>query len=42
MYSKQSHNQNEKAIYEMGGNICKWCEQQGINFQITQTPHTTQ
>ena len=28
--------------YEMGENICKWHYQQGLNFQNTQTAHTTQ
>ena len=26
----------------MGENICKWCNQQGVNFQNIQTTHTTQ
>ena len=24
----------------MGENICKWCNEQGFNFQNTQTAHT--
>ena len=26
----------------MGENICKWCDQQGLNFQNIQTAHTAQ
>ena len=26
----------------LGENICKWCDQEGINFQNKQTAHTTQ
>ena len=34
--------QNEKTTYRMGENICKRCNQQGINFQNIQTAHTAQ
>ena len=40
-YSKGSHKQNE-ITYGMGENICKQCDQQGINFQNTQVSHTVQ
>ena len=40
LYSK--HKQNEKTAYGMGENICKRCDKQGLNFQNTQTAHTTQ
>ena len=30
---KGNHKQNEKTTYRMGENICKWCDQQGLNFQ---------
>ena len=33
---------NEKTTYGLGENICKWCDWQGLNFQNTQTAHTTQ
>ena len=29
-------------MYEMGGNTCKQCDQQGVNIQNTQKAHTTQ
>ena len=41
MHSKGNHQQNEKTIHRMGEN-CKWCNQQGVNFQNIQTAHTTQ
>ena len=41
LHSKENHNQNEKTTYRMGENICKWCYQQGINFQNIQIAHTT-
>lgn len=31
-----------KTIYWMGENIYKWCNQEGLNFQDAQRPHTTQ
>ena len=42
LYSKGNHIQNEKITYRLGENICKWCDQQGLNFQNIQTAHTTQ
>ena len=42
MHSKGNHKQNEKTTYRMGENICKWCDQQGINFQIIQIAYTAQ
>ena len=41
LHSKGNHKQNEKTTYRMGGNICKWCDQQGLNFQNIRTVHTT-
>ena len=42
MHSKGNHKQNEKTIYRMGENICKLCNQQGINLQNIQTAHIAQ
>ena len=42
LHSKGNHKQNVKTIYRLGENICKQCNQQGLNFQNTQTAHTTQ
>ena len=42
LYSKRNHKQNEKTTYGLGENICKWGDQQRLNFQNTQTAHTTQ
>ena len=42
LHSKGNYKQNEKTTYRMGENICKQCDQQGLNFQNTQTTHTTQ
>ena len=39
---KGNHNQNKKTTYRMAENICKWWGHQGLNFQNTQTAHTTQ
>ena len=41
-HNKGSHKQNEKAIYEMGENSCKWRNQQGLNLLNIQTTHTIQ
>ena len=38
--SKGNHKQTEKTTYRMGENICKQWNQQGLNFQNTQTVHT--
>ena len=29
LHSKGHHKQNEKTIYGMGENTCKWCDWQG-------------
>ena len=42
LHSKGDHKQNEKTPYRMGKNICKFCDQQELNFQNTQTAHATQ
>ena len=42
LHSKGNHKQNEKTIYRLGENICKWCDWQGLNFQNIQTAHITQ
>ena len=42
LHSKGNHKQNKKTTYGTGENICKWCDQQGINFQNIQTAHTAQ
>ena len=41
-YSKGNHTQNENTYYKMGENICKQCNQQGINLQNIQTAHEAQ
>ena len=35
-----NHKQNEETTYRMEENICKWNDQQRINFQNTLTVHT--
>ena len=42
MHSKGNHQQNEKITYEMGENVYKWYNLQGVNNQNIQTAHTTQ
>ena len=42
MHSKGNHKQNEKIAHRMGENICKWSDQQGINFQNLQAAHAAQ
>ena len=42
LHSKGNHKQNEKTTYRLEGNICKWCKQQGLNFENIQTAHRTQ
>ena len=42
MHSKGSHKQNQKTTHRIGENIYKWSNQQGINLQTIQTPHTAQ
>ena len=41
LHSKGNHKQNEKTTYRMGENICKQHDRQGLDFQNTQTAHTT-
>ena len=42
MHSKGNHKENEKTTHRMGENICKWCDQHGINLQNLQTAHAAQ
>ena len=42
LHSKGKHQQNENVTYRMGENICKLCNQQGINLQNIQTAHAAQ
>ena len=42
LHSKGNHKQNEKTTDGMGENICKQCNQQGVNIQNIQTAHITQ
>ena len=42
LYSKGNHKQNEKTTYKMAENICKWYNQQGLNFPNIQIALTTQ
>ena len=35
LHSKGNHEQNEKTIYLLEENICKWCDQQEFNIQTT-------
>ena len=42
MYSKRNRKQNEKTIYVLGKDICKWWNWHGLNSQNIQTAHTTQ
>ena len=39
--SKGSHTQDRKTTYRIE-DICKWCGQEGLNFQNIQTAQTTQ
>ena len=32
LYSRENHKQNEKTTYRLGENICKQCDQQGLNL----------
>ena len=34
LHSKGYHKHNERTTHRMGDNICKQCEQLGINFKI--------
>ena len=42
LHSKGNDKQSEKTAYRVGENICKWCNQQGLNFQNKQTASTIQ
>ena len=42
LHSKGNHWQNEKAIYGIGTNICKWWDWQEANIQNIQRAHITQ
>ena len=42
LYSKGKHKQNEKTIFRMKVNICKLCDQQGLNIQNIQPAYTDQ
>ena len=42
LHSKGDHKQNKKTTFGLGEYICKWCDQQGLNFQNIQTAHTIQ
>ena len=42
LHSKENYKQAEKTTYGLGENICKWCNEQGLNFQNLQTAHTAQ
>ena len=33
LHRKGNYKQNKKTTYRMGENICKWCDQQGVNNQ---------
>ena len=33
--------QNEKTMYRLGENICKWCDWEGTSLQNLQTAHET-
>ena len=37
-----NYKQNKNTAYKLGENICKQCDQQGINFQNIQTAYTAQ
>ena len=42
LHSKGNHKRNEETTHGLGENICKRCNQQGLNFQNTKTAHTAQ
>ena len=42
LYSKGNQEQNKMKTHRVGENICKWCNQQWLNFKNIQTVHTTQ
>ena len=41
LHSKGSHKQKQKDNHELEENICKDCDQEGLNVQNKQTAHTT-
>ena len=41
LHSKGNHQQSKKTTYRIGENICKWCDQHGVNIQNIQTVHIT-
>ena len=42
MHSKGNHQQNKKANYHTGEDICKWYDQKGVNIQNVKISHATQ
>ena len=42
LHNKGNHKQNKKTTYGLAENICKPCDQQGLNFQNILTSHTAQ
>ena len=42
LQSTGNHKQNEMKTYRTRVDICKQCDQQGLNFQNIQTAHTAQ
>ena len=40
LHSKGNHKQMKRQL--LAGNMCKWCDQQGLKFQNMQIAHTTQ
>ena len=42
MHSKRNYKQTKKTTYRIGENICKQCNQQGINLQNIQIAYTAQ
>ena len=39
LHSKGNYGKKKKTAYGITENTCKWCDQQGPNFQNTQTAH---
>ena len=42
LHNKGNNKQNEKTTSGMGENICKWCNQQGVNFQVIKAAQKAQ
>ena len=40
--AKGTINKMKRQPHKLGENICKWCNQWGLNLKNTQTPHTIQ